>query len=445
MAKPSTSSHPTRRVAVVGAGWAGCAAAVHLARAGASVTVFEAARTLGGRARQVMMQGHSLDNGQHIMLGAYQQTLQLMKQLGMDASTLLYRLPMQMCFPFDSGMEFVAARLPAPLHLMAGLLRASGLNRHDKLALARFSSAARWMGWQLDDDCTVDTLLWRFDQTPRLIALLWRPLCIAALNTPPARASANIFLNVLKDSLGASRAASDMLVPRVDLTALLPQQAARYIERSGGVVHLGARVRRLKQVPAGWIIDGSQADSGPTFDQVVVATDPVNAATLLAEHIDTTSLAALTYEPITTCYLQYGSNCRLSRPFFALIDDAARPAQFVFDRGQLDGMQAGLFAAVVSASDGLAGIDQQEVTRAIAHQLAEQLRMPNLTQPLWTKLITEKRATFSCSPGLQRPSQQTALEGLALAGDYTAGPYPATLEAAVASGVRAAALLAGRP
>src|SRR5690606_32070800 len=118
-----------------------------------------------------------------------------------------------------------------PLHMLMALLRTSGLNHVDKLALARFTSTARWMDWRLDTDFSVAELLARYDQTPRLIKLLWQPLCIAALNTPLEQASAKVFLAVLRDSLGArKRSASDMLIPRCDLSTLLPQQAARYIE-----------------------------------------------------------------------------------------------------------------------------------------------------------------------------------------------------------------------
>jgi predicted NAD/FAD-binding protein len=184
-------SRPT--VAVIGAGWAGCAAAIELARTGAQVTLYEAARVPGGRARRIDYQGNALDNGQHILLGAYRDSLRLMRTVGLQPSQLLLRLPLQMRYPNGIvGMDLISARLPAPLHLLIGVLRAKGLTMTDKLSLARFASAARWMGWQLNHDCTVTELLHRFEQTDRLIKLMWRPLCIAALNTPPERASAKV-------------------------------------------------------------------------------------------------------------------------------------------------------------------------------------------------------------------------------------------------------------
>lgn len=444
-----------KRVAVIGGGWAGCAAAVELARRGMPVSLFEAARNLGGRARMVELNGRKLDNGQHILLGAYAETLRLLGNVGLASSDVLLRLPLQMRYPpGQGGMDFVTPRLPAPWHMLIGLLRANGLRREDKLALARFSTTARWMDWRLNIDCSVSELLNRFDQTARLVQLMWRPLCIAALNTPPERASAQVFLNVMRDSLGARRAASDMLIPRVDLSALFPAHAAAFVERHGGRVHCGLAIRRIIAADGKWRLDMGDAQAGSgaasnavssvTFDAVIVATSAWQAASLLAGHAETASLTSLDHEPITTCFLQYPPQVRLAQPLHALIDDGdiGHWGQFVFDRGHLDAEQAGLLAVVVSASGAAIADGHDALSAAVAAQLAEVLQRPELASPLWSKLISEKRATFACTPGLQRPSNETGVEGLLLAGDYTAGDYPATLESAVRSGVRAASLAA---
>ncbi|HJW53645.1 MAG TPA: hydroxysqualene dehydroxylase HpnE [Burkholderiaceae bacterium] len=438
----------THRIAVIGGGWAGCAAAVELARLGAQVTLFESARRLGGRARCVDINGMSLDNGQHILLGAYTETLRLLQTVGIDPNQALLRLPLQMRYPEDSGgMDFIAPKLPAPLHVLVALWRATGLAREDKLALARFSTTARWIDWSLNTDCTVAELLNRFDQTERLTRLMWRPLCIAALNTPPERASAQVFLNVLRDSLGAGRAASDMLLPTTDLTALFPQRAADFIARHGGTVCKGMAVNKIMRSESGWRLAASSEqaahmdDTG--FDAIIVATQPAQAANLLDGMIDTASLSAFAYEPITTCYLQYSPGIRLTQPLFALPDDpdAGAWGQFVFDRGMLDPAQSGLLAVVVSASSAAIAAGQDALSAAVASQLAAVFRLPELMHPKWTRVITEKRATFSCIPDLARPPNATGVDRLVLAGDYTASKYPATLESAIRSGVQAAQLL----
>lgn len=418
-------------------------------RAGHKVVLLEAGRTLGGRARAVHAHGATLDNGQHILLGAYQASLAMLATVGVNEADALLRLPLQMCYPAaDDGMHFVAPRLPAPLHVALALLRARGLGGADKLALMRFSTSARWMDWTLYTDCSVSELLARFDQTERLIRLMWRPLCLAALNTAPERASAQVFLNVLRDSLGARRAASDMLLPRRDLSALFPAAAANYLERQGATVRTGAKVVAITPYQQGWRVDASGSAVGGTWsvyvDAVIVATAPPAAAVLLAPLrlpalADLTAqLLAFEYEAITTCYLQYAPATRLARPFYALCDTPTAPGQFVFDRGQLDSGQAGLLAVVISASGAASALGQPALVRLVAQQLATALGDAALARPVWSQVITEKRATFACTPALARPPNATGVPGLLLAGDYTASAYPATLEAAVRSGVAAA-------
>lgn len=435
-----------RNVAVIGGGWAGCAAAVELASRGVSVQLFEAARTLGGRARRVELNGVTLDNGQHILLGAYSETLRLMRMVGIDPDAALLRLPLQMRYPPNSGgMDFVTPKLPAPLHMLVGLWCATGLTREDKLSLARFSTTARWMDWQLDNDCSVTELLELFDQTDRLIRLMWRPLCIAALNTPPERASAQVFLNVLRDSLGARRGASDMLLPRVDLTALFPQQAAAFVEQHGGKICCGSLVQRVCQDGPRWRLEcaGASIPLGDSFDAVVVATQPGHVANLLDGIREIEPLPSFENEPITTCYLQYKAELKLTNPFFALQENPVDEewGQFVFDRGWMDARQAGLLAVVVSASSDAIALGHQMLATSLSAQLARVFKHEELASPIWTKVITEKHATFSCRPALSRPANATALSGLAIAGDYTAGDYPATLESAMRSGVQAARCL----
>ncbi|HTH44061.1 MAG TPA: hydroxysqualene dehydroxylase HpnE [Oxalicibacterium sp.] len=440
----SDDARAPRRIAVIGAGWAGCAAATELALAGHRVTLIESSRTLGGRARAVDIDGRALDNGQHILLGAYTESLRLMRLTGIDIDRAMLRLPLQMRYlPECGGMDFRAARLPAPLHMLLALIRASGLERADKMALARFSSTARWMGWRLDIDCSVDELLQRFEQTERLIRLMWRPLCIAALNTPPERASAHIFLQVLRDSLGARRAASDMLLPRVDLTTLFPQAAAAFITRHGGEIQIGTAIRRIAKTDEKWRLAGDAAQALPAFDGVVIATPAAQVNGLLVDIASEALVPDFDYEPITTCYLQYPSDLQLDAPFYALIDDPAvgEWGQFVFDRGQLDAAQAGLLAVVISVSSEAIANGKEVLAAQVAAQLAKACALPRLAQPEWTQVISEKRATFSCTPSLQRPIEETPYRGLVLAGDYLASDYPATLESAARSGVKAATLL----
>ncbi|MFZ6752939.1 hydroxysqualene dehydroxylase HpnE [Undibacterium sp. Dicai25W] len=439
-----------KHIAVIGGGWAGCAAAVQLTKQGHQVSLFEASRTLGGRARAVEVNGLKVDNGQHILLGAYQQSLQMMREVGIDMEQSFLRLPLQMIYPsHEDGMQFIAPKsgfIPAPLHLLIALWQSKGLEKADKLALARFSSTARWMGWKLYQDCSVSELLQRFDQTERLCRLMWNPLCVAALNTPPERASAQVFLNVLRDSLGAKRAASDMLIPQLNLSALFPEQAAVFIQSKGNKLNLGQAVTGVSQhtgMPGKWQLNLSKqetSDEHAYYDGIIIATDCSNAKRLLKSANSDTVLPEFAFEAITTCYLNYAADIRLPGAMHALCDAPQQEkwGQYVFDRGYLHIEHAGLLAVVISAPQNPNSIEHDKIASAIASQLAESFQLPALKLPLWHQIITEKRATFSCTPGLARPPNTTDQTGLLLAGDYTAGDYPATIEAAVRSGISAA-------
>jgi len=215
----------------VGGGWAGCSAALTLAEAGVAVTLYEASRTLGGRARAVELEGQPLDNGQHILLGAYEQSLQLIERL--HPATPLWRLPLTLEQP--PAFSLTCPRLPAPLHLLAGLLSARGLNWREKLA------AAHWAHTMLRDTATPRELtvsqLTR-TQPEKLRNALWHPLCVSALNTPPELADARIFRSVVRAAFGGRTQHSDLILPRRDLTALLPAPAAARVVELGGDIRL---------------------------------------------------------------------------------------------------------------------------------------------------------------------------------------------------------------
>jgi squalene-associated FAD-dependent desaturase len=420
-----------RRVAVIGAGYAGIASAVELVRGGAAVTLFDANRTAGGRARRVEYRGTVLDNGQHILLGAYRDTLALMRLVGVPDHALR-RMPLALRYP--GHLDFAAPRLPAPLHLAAALAFARGLSFPERIAALRFSLAFRRAEQSAAETETVAAFLERHRQPERLRRLLWEPLCVAALNTPAERAAAGVFARVLRDALLRSRADSDLVIPAADLSALLPDPAIAWLGERGAEIVLGRRITALTRAGEQWQL--ATADGTRAFDAVVCATAPYEAASLLATVPALARLAAnlsaIAHEPITTVYLQYEARVQLPFPMTGI--DGGH-AQWLFDRETIGGAR-GLVAAVISASRAEAALDHDVLATAV-HRDIERLGA-TLDPPLWTKVITEKRATFSCAPGAYRPPAATGAPGLALAGDYTAGPYPATLEAAVQSGTRAA-------
>lgn len=423
-------------VAIIGAGWAGMAAAVTLAQAKIPVTVFEAARHLGGRARSVEIEGIALDNGQHIMIGAYRETLRLMRLVGADPDELLLRAPLALEYPGKFSLR--VPRLPAPLHLAAALLTARGLAWGERIAAMRFMTAMRRKAYRIATDMPVSELLAQHRQGGALARYLWEPLCVSALNTPPASASAQVFLNLLRDALGGARAHSDFLIPRADLGRLFPQPAAAFVCANGGAVRLGMPVRTLIRASDGFALD----DRPERHTHAILAVGPHQIDALLDEFPVLAPvrerLSAFAYEPIYTCYLQYPPEVAMPQ---VMTGFDGGTIQWVFDRGRLNGT-AGLLAAVVSARGAHQNLSQDVVASAMHRELATFL--PGLPQPLWSRVIAEKRATYSCRPGLARPGNRTSVDHLFLAGDYTAGDYPATLESAVRSGVLAARLVSER-
>ncbi len=420
-------------VAIIGAGWAGMAAAVALAQAKIPVTVFEAARHLGGRARSVEIEGVELDNGQHILIGAYRETLRLMRVVGADPDQLLLRQLLTIEYPGKFSLR--APRLPAPLHLVAALLTAGGLAWGERLAAMRFMAVMRHNAYRIAADMPVSELLALHRQTGALARYLWEPLCVSALNTPAASASAQVFLNLFRDALDGARGNSDFLIPRTDLDKLFPQPAAAFVRANGGSVRLGTPVLTLAEADDGFVLD----ERPERYTHAILAVGPHQIDALLdrfpALAPTRRSLAAFAYEPIYTCYLQYPPDISMPR---AMTGFDGGTIQWIFDRGRLNGA-SGLLAAVISARGEHQSFSQDALASAIHCEIAAFL--PGLPQPLWSRVIAEKRATFSCRPGVARPENKTAVRNLYLAGDYTASDYPATLESAVRSGVLAARLV----
>jgi len=445
---------PPGRVAVVGGGWAGCAAAVTLAAAGLPVVLFEQAKILGGRARRVMHGDIALDNGQHLLVGAYAQTLALLALVhGADrVPALLRRLPLSLR-PLGAAqpdaVAFSAWNAPAPLHLAGGVLSARGLRWSERLAvLAGFRRLAR-AGFRCPEEQTVTQC---FAQTPdRASVAIWRPLCLAALNTPPERASARMFAQVLRAAFTGTARNSDLLVPAIDLSACFPEAAARFVANRGGAVRQGVGVRFVAANGRGVTLGvGAGAEA---FGDAVVAVGPHQlAATLGADaacesawRAPLAHVGAFAWESITTAYLGLAGPLRFALPVLRLDD---RPGQWVFDRTDaLGGREVrgarSLVAVVISAGGPHDALDHA----TLAAQVDAQLRRlaPDLPAVAWSRVFAERRATYACTPALSRPVHGRIAPHVYLAGDYTDTAFPATLEAACRSGVAAArALIADR-
>ncbi len=414
------------------------AAAVRITECGGSASVYEAGRILGGRARRIDYQGRALDNGQHILSGAYTELLRLIQLIGL-ADTVFKRIPLRLAMP--PHFLLTAPRLPAPWHMAVALLTAKGLTWSDRFKAIRMMGRLRRCNFKVDAAMTVLAMLRQFDQSTNLIRYIWQPLTVSALNTPIGTASAQVFANVLRDALAGKRAASDLLLPTVDLTALFPAPAADWISQRGGQVFLGQRVGSITEDQQQVILQVGNTQH--SFDAVIIAVGPHQRGDLLPVQLlaDQATPAAnpLRYEPITTIYLGFESTTALPG---AMIGQTQGLVHWFFDRRQLfDG--AATTELVVSAVISASGPHDLMDAETLAAQTLAELRQfaPTLPPPSWQKVIREKFATFACTPDAPRPSHLTASPRIFLAGDDVANPhrsYPATIEGTVRNGLAAA-------
>lgn len=453
-------------IAIIGAGWAGLAAAVAATQKGWRTTVFEAARQSGGRARTVPFAAAAahakpltLDNGQHILIGAYRQSLALMRTVGVDPTTALLRTSLDLRDWHGNGLRL--PRLPAQLAGLAGVLAAKGWPIAGRFALLRQLRTWQNQGFTAPAEQSVLQLCHKLPE--KIIHSFIEPLCVAALNTPVEKASAQVFLRVLQDSMLGGAGSADLLLPRLPLGSLLAEPATQWLQRNGSTVLLGQRVQSIRPSLSfphtQWQID----DAKEVYDAVIVATAAHPAISLLeplaeqcsAHHMaeSSQSLAtwlanarALEYEAIATVYLQTASHNGplLPRPMVQMPASPggapAQPAQFAFDRQTLS-QDTGVLALVASACKGDKLQLQAQTLAQTRAALGNATHLGTIT-PIGA--VVEKRATFACTPGLQRPAQQpmTDYPTLLACGDYVDGPYPATLEGAVISGNQAISRLA---
>ena len=430
-----------KHIAIVGGGWAGLACAVELSLIGHQVTVLESAKQLGGRARRVAFGDQAVDNGQHVLIGAYRNTLALLKRLDLTVDEILHRSKLNLNLLNCDSKEFnlQSPSLLAPLNLLTALLSAKGFTLVDKWRALGFGLRLFTYSLSVDDDISVADLLHRQHQTRNNITALWEPICLASLNTPIEEASAKIFIRVLYDTFCRGSRDSDLIVPKTDLGAILPDPAADFIELHGGNVHLSQRATELV-IEQRHITAVKTEDKTVSADHVVLALPPHACIPLIkshpALHDVAYNLSAFTYNPIVTAYLRYKSSIRPDRSMQGLLGTTA---QWVVDRSICG--QAGLLAVVISGPGRHMQLENDELAELIQNELHK--CFPHWPRAEEVMIIREKRATFSSRVNIDllRPTNKTPIQGLWLCGDYTATGYPATIESAVISGKTTADLI----
>ncbi len=450
----------TPHVIVIGGGFAGLSTAIRLIDRGIRVTVVEAKNSLGGRARSFVDPngGEIVDNGQHLFLAGYRQTLAFLKRLGTEQH-LVFQDRLKVDFVEAGGRRFTldCPKVSAPWHLLLGLIRMSGLTFKDKLRFRRVLRAVadtvvpgtrRVPGTTAIEEAldheTVEEWLTRLGQSERVRRLFWNPLAIATLNEEPSRASALGLVSVLRTVLLAPWAEARLGLASVGLSDLYAPQAQRTIEEQGGTALLNRPVSELaiddSRVSSVRFPDGEER----TADAIVAAVPPASLLKMVPPTwVDRdpvlNPLRRFTSSPIVSINLWFDRSFT-DALFVGLIGTRV---QWLFNKAAFlnrKGQKANYVALILSAAHSY--MDQPN--EALVRMAEEDLQgcFPHLKQAtlLRAQVVREREATVSLQPGTDRyrPGPKTGLSNLFLAGDWTKTGLPATVESAVLSGRLAA-------
>ena len=422
-------------VVVVGGGFAGLSAATALAARGARVLVLEARPSLGGRAASFTdpATGEAVDNGQHILAGAYYETFEVLARIGaMDGVRMQPSLELVVVETNGRRTQFACPPLPSPLHLLAGLLRWPALGWGDRLAALRIGLRRRPHATE-----TVRQWLLALGQTPRLISLLWEPLAVAALNQPIDTAAASSFAVVI-DRILARRAASSLGLAVAPLSDLYAVPARAFIEARGGAVRTGRSA-----VIGAWPAASLSVRSGDheIWPRAIICAVPWHGlrAAFWPEPPPLSPVFAAAdatpASPIVTVNLWLDRDVTRA----AFVGLPGRTMQWVFDKRLIFGDGASHLSLVCSGAEAVVAKTNDELVALAVEELKSGCPAAREAVVRRAVVVRERKATFSVAPGSPaRPPVRTAIPGLYLAGDWIGNDLPATIEGAVISGHSAA-------
>ncbi|MBI3810835.1 MAG: FAD-dependent oxidoreductase [Nitrospirae bacterium] len=437
------------QVLIIGGGFAGLSAGVALADQGARVTVIEQRRILGGRAYSVEdgTTGELIDNGQHALLGAFHETQKFLKTIGTDGLIRYQdRFRMVLAEPGGGRMTLKAASLPAPFHLAAGVALCRGLSMTDRFHLLR-AGLSMLMTRSLPETMTLKDWLDSLGQPASLRQRWWYPLSISALNELPHRASADLFLCVLKQAYFGSVRDSSFGIMTVGLGDLYTEQARQFIEAGGGQVLCNTTAFQLafsdRQLDAVVL-----RNSGSMTADYMISAVPHHVLRkllppeLMKQGAPFEALTHLAESPMVSIHLWFDRPV-MDEEFIGLIDS---PIQWVFDKSRLwkEGeTQAGALACITSGAYDLIDRSKEDLIALAQNELVRFFPEVSKARLIHSRLIKERNATYSCTPEAERwrPKQETPYRNFFLAGDWTRTGLPATIEGAVTSGHRCAGLI----
>ncbi len=443
-----TDLRSRHRIAIVGGGVAGLAAACALAQDGYAVELFEQRPYVGGRASSYPHPGvgEIVDNCQHIVLGCCTNILDLLRRANAE-DTILWSNRITFLEPGGGRTILKPAPLPAPLHSTPSFLTAKALKLRDKLAIARGIATFLKGSHPGDDRRNVADWLRSTGQTTRAVEHFWKPVLFSALNEDPDRISMRYAAKVFREAFLFSAEAGRMGVPRVPLSEMYGQVATA-IERAGGKIRLRSTVEKLCHDQASGLWRIRSGEQTLEFDAVVLALSfegmgrllprlPEGAPRARLERL----LAGFSHSSLTGIHLWFDRE--ITDLEHAVLLDTTM--QWLYNTSRIQperqSMREGhLIELVVSASKSLVPMERQAIIDLAMRELALFFPAMKDARLLKAAVVKEVRATYSIVPGLDelRPGAESGWPGLMLAGDWTATGWPATMEGAARSGYLAA-------
>jgi squalene-associated FAD-dependent desaturase len=446
-----------RDVVIIGGGFAGLSAAVALAEGGFRVAVLERKPKLGGRAYSFPDPegGDPVDNGQHVLMGCYTETLDFLKKIGTyDQLVFRDRLEMEMIAPDGKRARLKAGRLPGPLHMMSALMGYSFLSMGERcgvlIAGARMMAANRFNRKRLER-ITVAELLKNLHQSPHACECFWYPLAIATLNEEPGKASAALLAEVWGRAFFGRRRDSAFVYSKVGLSELYCEAAEHFIEERGGMVASRTGVETLEMdgdhtVGCVRLRDGRKLEAA---NFIAAVTNGALLAMLPPPMRDDpffAPLGELKASPIICVHVWLDrdvTDC-------AFVGFIGTTTQWLFNKRkiftQTGDEQGGYLSFVISGARELVDRSNEELLDQVMDDLHRMIPAAREAKLIKALVLKEKQATIApdCESHRLRPVCATPIDNLFLAGDWIQTGLPATIESAVVSGRAAAAAVRKR-
>jgi hydroxysqualene dehydroxylase len=449
----TTSEIPQKvEVAIIGGGLSGLAAAVELVSNGVDVALFEQSPRLGGRCYSYIdsKTGDVVENGQHVLLGAYHNTLRYLKMVGTrDCLHHERRLVLPFHHPTKGRAVFALSSLPKPFHLTAGMLKCKLLSFNDRQKLLKVGFELNGWNSELEkklSTLTIDQWLTGLHQSEEAKQSFWYPVAISVMNESPQKASALLFARSLKAAFMGKKSDSAFLIPSIGQTELYASGAEMILKNKKSKFFLNTEVQTI-------LVENSKAIGLQIGDgKTVRANNIISAVPYFSLHglipnkfrseTPFADLHRFESSAIISIHLWFDQDI-MDVPYIGLI---GKDIQWIFNRRRImkvENNKTGYLSAVISAANDFVNLSKAELVAMALNNLREAFPESGQANLIHSIVIKEKRATFSPTNDVEcfRPTTESPIRNLFLAGDWTATGLPPTIEGAVLSGFRAVALI----